>query len=118
MSTPRIPAFRASVTLAMKGPGTNARAVNRVSASPVILLSLTALLLVVPALLRIELSGQMPAPERDEETGLIQRLALAPLAPFARLRCLRPTYSCDPIGMESPSGRSSHVQGSTASRPW
>src|SRR6266571_2789495 len=29
---------------------------------------------------------------------LIQRLALAPLAPLARLRGLRPTYMCEPVG--------------------
>lgn len=66
----------------------------------------------MPSPLQLALSGpefgremRLPSPP-----WLIQRLALAPLAPFARLRGLRPTYSCEPIGKgaatTSPPGES------------
>ncbi len=54
----------------------------------------------MPSLLQLALSGpafgremRLPSPP-----WLIQRLALAPLAPLARLRGLRSTYICEPIG--------------------
>ncbi len=54
----------------------------------------------MPSLLQLALSGpafgremRLPSPP-----WLIQRLALAPLAPLARLRGLRPTYMCEPVG--------------------
>ena len=57
----------------------------------------------MPSLLQIAVSGpafgreiRLPSPP-----WLIQRLALAPLAPLARLRGLRPTYSWEP-GSASP----------------
>ena len=60
----------------------NARGVNSVSAGLVILLSLTALLPIVLALLRVALTGQVPPPERDEGTGAhIFQLSIAGLVP-------------------------------------
>jgi mannose-6-phosphate isomerase-like protein (cupin superfamily) len=54
----------------------------------------------MPSLLQIALSGpafgremRLPSPP-----WFIQRLALAPLAPLARLRGLRPTYRLKPVG--------------------
>jgi mannose-6-phosphate isomerase-like protein (cupin superfamily) len=58
----------------------------------------------MPSPLQLALSGpefgremRLPSPP-----WLIQRLALAPLAPFARLRGLRPAYSYDPMGTGAP----------------
>jgi len=66
----------------MESPGMNARGVNSVSAGLVILLSLTALLPIVLALLRVALTGQVPPPERDEGTGAhIFQLSIAGLVP-------------------------------------
>jgi quercetin dioxygenase-like cupin family protein len=54
----------------------------------------------MPSLLQLALSGpafgremRLPSPP-----WFIQRLALAPLAPLARLRGLRPTYRLEPVG--------------------
>jgi mannose-6-phosphate isomerase-like protein (cupin superfamily) len=54
----------------------------------------------MPSPLQLALSGpafgremRLPSPP-----WLIQRLALAPLAPLARLRGLRPTYTWEPVG--------------------
>jgi mannose-6-phosphate isomerase-like protein (cupin superfamily) len=66
----------------------------------------------MPSVLQLALSGpafgremRLPSPP-----WLIQRLALAPLAPLARLRGLRPTYSWEPIAKgaatTSPPGES------------
>jgi hypothetical protein len=56
--------------------------VNRVSAGLAIFLSLTALLPIVLALLRIALTGQVPPPERDEGTGAhVFQLSIAGLVP-------------------------------------
>ncbi|HEY8738943.1 MAG TPA: hypothetical protein VIO62_18110 [Candidatus Dormibacteraeota bacterium] len=72
----------ATVVFAMESPGTNRRRVNRVSAGLVMLLSLTALLPIVVVLLRIALTGQVPALERDEGTGgHVFQLSIAGLVP-------------------------------------
>jgi hypothetical protein len=66
----------------MENPRMTARRVNRVSAGLVILLSLTALLPISLAVLRIALTGQVPAPERDEGTGAhVFQLSIAGLVP-------------------------------------
>lgn len=55
---------------------------NRVSAGLVIFLSLTALVPIVLALLRIALTGQVPPPERDEGSGAhVFQLSIAGLVP-------------------------------------
>ena len=66
----------------MESPRINARRVNRASAGLVIFLSLTALLPILFVVLWIALTGQVPAPERDEGTGAhIFQLSIAGLVP-------------------------------------
>jgi hypothetical protein len=66
----------------MQSPGINAHRVNRVSAGVMVFLSLAALLPIVVVLLRIALTGQVPAPERDEGTGAhVFQLSFAGLVP-------------------------------------
>jgi hypothetical protein len=59
-----------------------AQGVNRVSAGLVIFLSLTALLPILIAVLRIWVTGQVPPPEHDEGTGAhVFQLSIAGLVP-------------------------------------
>jgi hypothetical protein len=66
----------------MERPRLTARGVNRISAGLVIVLSLTALLPILLAVLRIALTGHVPLPERDEGTGAhVFQLSIAGLVP-------------------------------------
>jgi hypothetical protein len=66
----------------MEDIGINARAVNCVSAGLVFVLSLTALLPILLAVLLIALTGHEPPPERDEGTGAhVFQLSIAGLVP-------------------------------------
>jgi hypothetical protein len=59
-----------------------ARGLNRVSVGVLVVLSMTALLPILLAVLRIALTGQVPPPERDEGTGAhIFQLSIAGLVP-------------------------------------
>ncbi len=62
------------------------RQVNRLSFAVVVVLSLTALLTLLPAALYAVLTGQVPRPEADEGTGAhIFQLSVAALLPTTLL---------------------------------
>ena len=60
--------------------------VNQASTVGLIVLSLTALMTVLPSALRAVISGQMPVPEADEHAGAhIFQLSIAALVPIGIL---------------------------------